>query len=136
VRLPRPVETPFISLFKKKPWISKKLLEIHQERTDAYPRAFVSGETFFYLGDRYPLKVTDNLRGAPPLVFIGGEFQLNERFKGNRKALFVAWYKIQAETLIRQRIDQYREVMDIPSVQLRITSAKYSKVLFKRSDHF
>jgi hypothetical protein len=110
---------------EKKPWISKKLLQIRQERTDAYPRAFVSGETFFYLGDSYPLKVTYNLRGAPPLAFIGGEFQLNERFKGNRKALFVAWYKIQAETLIRQRIDQYREVMDIPSVQIRITSAKY-----------
>jgi len=110
---------------EKKPWISKKLLQIRQERTDAYPRAFVSGETFFYLGDRYPLKITYNLRGAPPLAFIGGEFQLNERFKGNRKALFVAWYKIQAETLIRQRIDQYREVMDIPSVQIRITSAKY-----------
>jgi len=110
---------------EKKPWISKKLLQIRQERTDAYPRAFVSGETFFYLGDRYPLKVTYNLRGAPPIAFIGGEFQLNERFKGNRKALFVAWYKIQAETLIRQRIDRYREVMDIPSVQIRITSAKY-----------
>jgi len=34
---------------EKKPWISKKLLQIRQERTDAYPRAFVSGETIFYL---------------------------------------------------------------------------------------
>jgi len=50
---------------------------------------------------------------------------LNERFKGDREALFVAWYKKQADTLIRQRIDRYREVMGIPSVQERITSAKY-----------
>ena len=110
---------------EKRPWIKKKLLQIRQERTDTHPRAFVSGETFFYLGDRYPLKVTYNLSGASPLAFIGGEFQLNERFKGDRKALFVAWYKKQAETLIRQRMDRYREVMDIPSVHARITSAKY-----------
>jgi len=110
---------------EKRPWIKKKLLQIRQEQTDAHPRAFVSGETFFYLGDNYPLKITHSPNGTPPLAFIGGEFQLNERFKGDRKALFVVWYKKQAETLIRQRIDRYREVMDIPSVQARITSAKY-----------
>jgi len=110
---------------EKRPWIRKKLLQIRQERTDAHPRAFASGEKFFYLGDNYPLKVTDSLGGVPPLAFIGGEFRLNERFKGDRKALFVVWYKKQAETLIRQRIDRYREVMGIPSFQMRITSAKY-----------
>ena len=110
---------------EKRPWIKKKLLQIRQEQTHVHPRAFVSGETFFYLGDSYPLKVTHSPNGAPPLAFIGGEFQLNERFKGDREALFVAWYKKQAETLIRQRIDRYREVMDIPSVQERITSAQY-----------
>jgi len=110
---------------EKRPWIKKKLLQVRQEQTHAHSRAFVSGETFFYLGDSYPLKVTHSANGGPPLALISGEFQLNELFKGDRKALFVAWYKKQAETLIRQRIDRYREVMDIPSVQARITSAKY-----------
>jgi len=109
----------------KRPWIKRKLLQIRQERTHAHPRTFVSGERFFYLGDSYPLKVMQSSNGTPPLTFISGEFQLNERFKGDRKALFVAWYKMQAETLIRQRVDRYRGVMDIPSVQTRITSAKY-----------
>jgi predicted metal-dependent hydrolase len=112
-------------VLEKRPWIKKKLIQIRQERADAHPKAFVSGETFFYLGDSYPLKVTHSPNGAPPLVFIRGEFQLNERFKGDRKALFATWYKKQAATLIRQRIDRYREVMDIPSVQSRIISAKY-----------
>ena len=110
---------------EKRPWIKRKLLQIRQERTHAYPRAFVSGETFFYLGENYPLKVTNGQHGAPPLAFINGEFRLNEHFKNNGKALFVAWYKKQAETVIRQQIDRYKEVMDIPSVQERITSAKY-----------
>ena len=110
---------------EKRPWIKKKLLRIFQERTDAHPKVFVSGETFLYLGDSYPLKVTHSPNGGPPLAFISGEFQLNARFKGDGEALFVAWYKEQAETLIRHRIDRYRGVMGIPSVQARITSAKY-----------
>jgi len=110
---------------EKRSWVKRKLLQIRQERTHVHPRTFVSGETFSYLGESYPLKISYSPNGAPPLAFISGEFQLNERFKGDRKALFVAWYKQQAEMLIRQRIDRYKDIMEIPSVQERITSAKY-----------
>lgn len=127
VRAPAKTPSDLLHQFMrdKSGWIRKKVLQIHHQQIHARPRAFVSGETFLYLGETYPLRVTQHQDGLSPLTFSEGEFWLNEDFKENGKELFVAWYKKEAESVIRERVTHYKEVMGIPFVDQRITSARY-----------
>lgn len=80
-------------------------------------RAYVSGESHFYLGQRYRLNLIDgacagqvqvrNSRSLDLLVRTGSDATIRER-------VFLGWYREQLRIRIAPLIDKWASVMDIP----------------------
>jgi predicted metal-dependent hydrolase len=125
IRVPLRMPTPVIESFfnAKKRWIVKKLTQRSARQKEQEPKKFVSGESFFYLGGRYRLKITEQTGEQTPLVFTDDVFYLDERRQTEARDLFVAWYKEQAEVKVRERLQFYRQHMELSPRRERITSA-------------
>jgi predicted metal-dependent hydrolase len=127
VRVPLRVTQEAVHRFvkEKERWIHRKLNQIreHQERCES--KEFVPGERFFYLGHPYTLQMAQDGEDQRPLVFGEGLFRLRAGFRERTKDLFVQWYRGQAETVIRQRIEHYQDRIQVRPRRERITSAKY-----------
>ncbi len=105
-------------LAQKQEWISKKLQEY--KNSQPVPKKFIAGELFNYLGEQFPLTVSnDYFRG---LRFNSG-FVVSKFSQLKTKTLFVAWYKEAARTLLASRVLFYSERMQTNVKLVRITSA-------------
>jgi predicted metal-dependent hydrolase len=126
VRAPARMTSEAIGEFveEREHWINRKLDQIRQQRARDEAKGFLSGDTFLYLGEGYPLSITRDGVDQEPLSFVDGEFRLQERAREKAKDLFVQWYKQQAVRTVRQRIDHYREKLQVTPRGERITSAK------------
>jgi predicted metal-dependent hydrolase len=96
-------------------WIRAKLLR-HEETQKRTQRAFVDGERFLYLGEKYPLKVIDGQRALAELT--DGCFNVHvrqastpERRARSIRAAFLRWYKSEAETVIKERVAFYSSII-------------------------
>lgn len=105
-------------------WISKRLEEIRERNLHVIPREYVSGESWFYLGRRYLLKVTVNPgeRGAAKLV--GRYLQVTSPTaeKSSLKRYVREWYRTRAKEVFARRLSaltgQVIWLGEIPSVKL------------------
>jgi len=103
----------------KSTWIQK-----HQARLAAQhvqPKTFTAGETFWYLGEQYPLLLTD--RQSPPLE-LDGAFYLSTRAQKNAKQVFIDWYRQETRLITRQLVEKYSARYGFKVNQIRITSAR------------
>ena len=128
-----PVRTPLEELqaivVKKAPWILKKRRYFAELEPTPTPKEFVSGESLFYLGRQYRLKVcpASEIRAAKATLK-GGWFEVNldesipkpERAVIIRAAL-VRWYRSHAEARLPERVDLYARRLGIatPRVYIR-----------------
>jgi predicted metal-dependent hydrolase len=117
------------AFFKEKsPWVQKKLMEREKrvEGETAQPKQFITGEIFFYLGERYPLEIC-NMNGsrAPSLSLSYGMFLLDEKSAGEAQAIFIKWYKKRAKELFAERVYHYSRQLSFFPEDIRITSAQY-----------
>jgi len=110
---------------EKRRWLEKKLSQVRQEQIQHKPKAFLPGEKFLYLGELYPLRITNSTDGHPPLHMREGEFHLTESVREKAKDLFVEWYRKEAGTIIRQRVGLYRDTLQVCLTAERITSARF-----------
>lgn len=107
------VETPFgatlqdakSALLKRARWVTRHLAEIEQRRADVLEREYVSGETVFYLGRRYTLKVipSDNEQHVKLLrsqVRVTAAGRSPERIK----TLLNGWYRDRAKQVLARRL--------------------------------
>lgn len=90
-------------------WTRSKLLWVHRkmaqkERLEPKVREpeFVSGESFYYLGRPYPLKIT--ARQDTPLRFDGNRFYLRKDAKVTALDCFRDWYISTAQEWIDRRM--------------------------------
>lgn len=91
-------------------WVTGKLLWVHQKLAqkqaltkDVHPPEFVNGESIFYLGRSYRLRIVEN---APtPLGFDGEWFELRRDAVRNAAEFFQQWYVNQGATWLRTRCD-------------------------------
>jgi hypothetical protein len=127
VRAPSHLPTTAVERFvnEKKSWIDRKLRQIASERMEHPPKRFIQGETFLYLGGRYPLHVAAAPVARQPLDFNGDAFYLDGARHEKAKDLFVAWYKEQALKTLRDRLYIYSHLMHLFPRGERITSAKH-----------
>ena len=127
VRVPLRVtrETAHRFVKEKKRWIHRKLKQIRERQGHWKPREFVPGERFFYLGQPCALQITQDEEDQRPLVFGEGLFRLRAGFREKAQNLFIQWYRDEAETVIRQRIQHYQDRVQVHPRGERITSAKY-----------
>ena len=93
---------------KKLRWISKKIEYFNELEPIFPPREFVSGETHYYLGRPYRLKIQEGIKVEIELIdsFIEIRLLLPEDNKKIKK-IMLEWYKIRAKELLLKRIEKY-----------------------------
>ncbi len=91
---------------KRARWITRQLDEAKKARSYVLPREYISGETHFYLGRRYKLKIARNIDSPSHIKLIGGEIKINVRVNDPAavKRRLVNWYHERAAKYIGGRL--------------------------------
>ncbi|WP_313596726.1 M48 family metallopeptidase [Psychrobacter sanguinis] len=97
------------SLTKKAGWIWQYLQDFANQKNDVLPRRYVSGETQFYLGRRYVLKVMINPEQPEAVKLYRGKLTVNltdepEDKAAKVKKLLDAWYQQKAKVVFHERL--------------------------------
>ena|SRR2546426_890649 len=119
-----PIQTPMDYIEdlvrRKLIWIRKKIAEA-EARPSIRRKRFVNGESFFYLGDPYRLRVVSDAKA--PLVF-QKEFVLAGEYQGQARKLLVNWYKQEARRKIPERVEWYARRCGMKIGSVKITNAE------------
>ena len=96
---------------KRARWIYQQLREFRKQRTHIIPRRYVSGESHYYLGKQYVLKVLIKPDQAAGVKLLRGQLEVNVReYTPERvKAAMEAWYKVKAKEVFHKRLDAVLE---------------------------
>lgn len=107
------------------PWIRRKMEEGQGRENARFPaRSFAPGERFLYLGEVYPLAVDPAPDGHRGLAFRDGTFLLpGERFVTARDC-FIAWYREEARSVLREAVTRWGEKLNLSPGKVRITGAR------------
>lgn len=111
---------------KKNRWIHEKLA-IQNEIYAVKPKAFVSGESFSYLGKHHPLKIESGL--YPFIRLHQDELVVSVRDKSadnapTIKQLLIGWYKQQAESELRKKTAIHAKTIGVNPTSVTIKSFK------------
>lgn len=110
VEVETPAETTLAqakqALLKRAQWVSKHLKAIEARRADILERDYVSGETVFYLGRRYMLKVQKSKKPEPVKLLRGKVcISLASPNKQTVKAALDSWYENRAKIVFHRRLE-------------------------------
>jgi len=108
---------------KKESWISEKLSGRERSVRQREER-FLPGETFLYLGERYPLEIEDRPYQRHPLTLSYGRFVLDKNRVEEARTLFVEWYKKRAKEKLSERVRYYSNKLQLAPQGIKITSAQ------------
>jgi predicted metal-dependent hydrolase len=104
--LDAPLERVAATVRQHARWIARQQRYFAEYPADAQPRAYVSGESYRYLGRQYRLKVQ---RGAPIRVLLQhGRLQVTVPANADSTQVEQAvktWYRSQAQRIFRERLD-------------------------------
>lgn len=94
---------------KRAKWIWKHMTAFSSLKEHVLPKQYVSGESQFYLGRRYMLKVIIEAQVAPSVKLLRGKLviSLNDNQSGNTsmvKALIDKWYVDRARLIFHERL--------------------------------
>ena len=94
------------ALLKRARWVSRQQSKLAQLHRHALPRQYVSGETHWYLGKRYLLKVKISKARQPGTKLQHGMLLVTtpEQNPALIKALLHKWYLTRAEVIFSQRL--------------------------------
>ncbi len=115
------------AMLKKARWIWKHLNSFNSQHDYVLPRQYISGETQFYLGRRYVLKVIIDPNNKSNVKLLRG--QLTVSLKSNYsnkpkkvKALLDNWYLEHAKNVFKERLNAVTPkatwVKEIPSFRI------------------
>jgi predicted metal-dependent hydrolase len=98
---------------KRARWLTGHVEKIRERQRDLQPRHYISGESHFYLGRRYvlkviPLKVAERRAGVKPSVkLIGGQLRVTTEDKGATavRKLLRDWYRQHARAHFERRLE-------------------------------
>ena len=112
------------ALLKRAQWVSRHLREIEARRADILERDYVSGETVFYLGRRYMLKVNECSQPEPVKLLRGKVCSgLASPSKQTVKAALDSWYQNRAKIVFRRRIEavtgRLSWIKEVPALSVR-----------------
>ncbi|RFD20175.1 M48 family peptidase [Komagataeibacter melaceti] len=94
------------ALHQKTRWIWQKLRDFRAVQEHATPRAYVSGESHFYLGRRHLLKVHHQPEAPETVRMLRGRLEVcvQERSALRIKKLLELWYFTRAQDVFRHRL--------------------------------
>jgi len=96
-----------LAVGKRASWISKQLHKFKQQNTFVLPRTYVSGESYFYLGRRYILKVNTDKGTIQSVKLLRGKIEVNAKTNSPEKikTLLQDWYKEKAREIFNTRLE-------------------------------
>ncbi|WPZ02537.1 SprT family zinc-dependent metalloprotease [Idiomarina sp. OXR-189] len=96
---------------KRARWIYQQLREFRKQLTHITPRRYVSGESHYYLGKQYVLKVLVKPDQAAGVKLLRGQLEVNVReYTTERiKVALEGWYKVRAKDVFHKRLDAVLE---------------------------
>jgi predicted metal-dependent hydrolase len=92
---------------KRSRWLCNHIERIQQQRASVLPREYVSGESHYYLGRRYVLKVREIKRQQPSVKLWRGMLyvETDDVTREVAKNLLWEWYKEHARNQFDRRLD-------------------------------
>lgn len=112
------------AVLKRARWIRNHVEQARIQREHALPRTYVSGESHFYLGRRYQLKVLrENSAGANVKLYRGRlSVETDRRSPEPVKQLLSAWYRQRAFEVFTRRLEsvasEVRWLKETPPIRL------------------
>ncbi|SFD18728.1 M48 family metallopeptidase [Collimonas sp. OK412] len=100
------VSEVIVAVRRRARWIWQRLRE-HRDRIKyVLPREYVSGETHFYLGKRYQLKVLLDQAAPQSVKLLGGRLEIVTHLRAAKQVrmLLDAWYRQRAEEVFGRRL--------------------------------
>lgn len=93
---------------KRSRWIYRHLHDSLSRNAHKTPRQYVSGESHYYLGKQYLLKVIEHPHSRPCVKLLRGKIEVVVREKDPSKvqALLAEWYRVRAKAVFSQRMDE------------------------------
>ena len=99
------------AVLKRARWIWDSIREFASQKDYVFEKQYISGETMFYLGKRYMLKVIEDSELDPSVKLSRGK--LNVTLKANMpnkqqtvKGLLNTWYKHKAKVTFHERLNE------------------------------
>ena len=95
------------AVLKRARWISTNIAEFASQHDHVLPRQYVSGETQFYLGRRYMLKVLSNTGQASSVKLHRGKLTVSligDSQANQVEALINQWYLHRAKIIFHERL--------------------------------
>ena len=105
----------------KAAWIRKTQTRLAKQYPALKPKTFTPGETFWYLGEQYPLQITNRQR--PPLE-LDGAFWLSRSAQSRARDVFIEWYREETRNITQRLITDYTKHYGFQVRRVRITSAR------------
>ena len=103
------------AMMKRARWIWQSLQDFAKQQDHVLPRRYVSGETQFYLGRRYVLKVSTDSENEPSVKFSRGKLnvelsQIDSELGSEERAALVknlldTWYQEKARLVFAERLN-------------------------------
>jgi hypothetical protein len=106
---------------KKSDWIKTTRDRLARTYPDLKPKSFSPGETFWYLGKKYPLRYTNRQR--PPLS-LTRSFNLSHAKRTRAQEIFREWYREKTRETVQGLITHYQEKYGFSVGNVTITSAR------------
>ena len=100
--------TQLIAAVKKRSrWIYQQLQVFQQQNEFIVPRQYISGESHYYLGKQYQLKVIESSEHLQGVKLLRGKLQVTVKQKDMHKVqdLLNAWYRARAKEVFTRRIE-------------------------------
>ena len=110
---------------EKQNWIHKAVQKHKEELIKNKAKEYITGESFYYLGESFPLEIFFEQNEMECLVFWDNRFYLNAPDVGARKReYFIKWYKRKAKEYFTERVAFYSRELNLRAKSVRITSAE------------
>ncbi|MBV1881259.1 MAG: M48 family metallopeptidase [Pseudomonadales bacterium] len=92
---------------KRSRWVYEKLRDFRKQLEHVTPRRYISGESHFYLGKRYVLKIAKTSRHNQEVKLSRGKLEVHTTRKSREKVqvLLTEWYKSRAKEVFAKRLD-------------------------------
>jgi predicted metal-dependent hydrolase len=107
-------------LNRKAEWIDRTRVKLKRKYPNFQPKTFTPGEKFWYLGQQYPLKLTNRQH---PLLELDSAFHLARSAQDRAREVFIEWYREETRRITADLIQQYSQSHRFNPNRVRITSA-------------
>lgn len=96
---------------KRGRWIFEQLRDFRKQLEFTTPRQYISGESHYYLGKQYLLKVIEAPEQAQGVKLLRGKLEVSVRTKSTEKVkeLLTDWYKARAKETFAKRLNVMME---------------------------